>query len=246
MRRDRRRRARRRVGGAGPPRLALPRRRHGRGRDPAGVQSVNARWGNLKAILAGDFLLAKASEIAASLGTEVAGLLAATIGRLCEGQVGELRTAYDVGRTEEAYLASIEGKTASLFATACRIGAHRGRLPRARRRRSPSSATRYGMASRSSTTCSTSSPPTPSSASRRPRPRRGRLHPAGHPDPRRPSPGGGHGVCRPRAARLPQRLSINGRRRPRRAPRRDARRRVPGCASAERAGRRSPATATRR
>ena len=38
-----------------------------------GVDSVNARWGNLKAILAGDFLLAKASEIAASLGTEVAG-----------------------------------------------------------------------------------------------------------------------------------------------------------------------------
>ena len=54
------------------------------------VESVNARWGNLQAILAGDFLLAKASEIAASLGTEVAGLLAATIGRLCEGQVLEL------------------------------------------------------------------------------------------------------------------------------------------------------------
>src|SRR5256885_3875071 len=61
------------------------------------VESVNARWGNLTAILAGDFLLARASEIAASLRTEVAGLLAATIGRLCEGEVGELRTAYDVG-----------------------------------------------------------------------------------------------------------------------------------------------------
>src|SRR3712207_6552689 len=46
-----------------------------------GVESVNARWGNLRAILAGDFLLARASEIAASLGTEVAGLLAATIDR---------------------------------------------------------------------------------------------------------------------------------------------------------------------
>jgi len=47
-----------------------------------GVQSVNARWGNLVAILAGEFLLARASEIAAGLGTEVAALLAATIGRL--------------------------------------------------------------------------------------------------------------------------------------------------------------------
>jgi heptaprenyl diphosphate synthase len=87
-----------------------------------GVPSVNARWGNLVAILAGDFLLARASEIAASLGTEVAGLLARTIGQLCEGEVGQLRFAFDVGRTEEAYLASIAGKTASLMATAARVG----------------------------------------------------------------------------------------------------------------------------
>jgi geranylgeranyl pyrophosphate synthase len=53
-----------------------------------GVESVNAKWGNLKAILAGDFLLARASELAASLGAEVAGLLGHTIGRLCEGEVG--------------------------------------------------------------------------------------------------------------------------------------------------------------
>ena len=51
-----------------------------------GVETVNAKWGNLQAILAGDFLLARASEIAASLGTEVAGLLAHTIGNLCEGR----------------------------------------------------------------------------------------------------------------------------------------------------------------
>ena len=94
------------------------------------VESVNARWGNLTAILAGDFLLAKASEIAASLGVEVAGLLAATIGRLCEGEVSELRAAYDIGRTEDAHLQSIRGKTASLFATACRIGAIVGGLDR--------------------------------------------------------------------------------------------------------------------
>ncbi len=86
------------------------------------VISVNARWGNLRAILAGDFLLARASEIAASLGTEVAGLLARTIGDLCQGQVGELQTLYDTDRTEKQYYPSIEGKTASLYAAACRIG----------------------------------------------------------------------------------------------------------------------------
>ncbi len=95
-----------------------------------GVESVNLRWGNLKAILAGDFLLAKASEIAAGLGTEVAGLLAATIGRLCEGEVHELRRVYDVDRTEASYVQAIEGKTAALFATACRVGGIVGGLTR--------------------------------------------------------------------------------------------------------------------
>src|SRR5438132_1465047 len=87
-----------------------------------GVESVNARFGNFKAILSGDFLLAKASEIAAGIGTEVAALLAATIGRLCEGQVRELEGVFDVTRTEAAYTASIAGKTAALFSAATRIG----------------------------------------------------------------------------------------------------------------------------
>ncbi|HLT16717.1 MAG TPA: polyprenyl synthetase family protein [Acidimicrobiales bacterium] len=111
-----------------------------------GVDSVNARWGNLKAILAGDFLLAKASEIAASLGTEVAGLLAATIGRLCEGEVHELRMAYNADRTEESYTAAIAGKTAALFATACRVGGIVGDLPRADIDRLTEFGQRYGMA----------------------------------------------------------------------------------------------------
>ncbi|HUF97125.1 MAG TPA: polyprenyl synthetase family protein [Ilumatobacter sp.] len=95
-----------------------------------GVETVNARWGNLQAILAGDFLLARASEIAASLGTEVAGLLARTIGWLCEGQIEELRHTYDVARPESSYLNSIHGKTASLYGTSARIGGIVGGLDR--------------------------------------------------------------------------------------------------------------------
>jgi len=95
-----------------------------------GVASVNAKWGNLVAILAGDFLLARASEIAASLGTEVAALLARTIGRLCEGEVGQLRYAFDVDRPADAYRSSIAGKTASLMSTAARIGALVADAPR--------------------------------------------------------------------------------------------------------------------
>jgi heptaprenyl diphosphate synthase len=87
------------------------------------VQSVNARWGNLVAIVAGDFLLARSAEIAASLGTEIAGLLANTLARLCQGQVAEVRGAYSVDRSEDDYFTVIAGKTAALMATSCRIGA---------------------------------------------------------------------------------------------------------------------------
>jgi len=94
------------------------------------VKSVNAEWGNLRAILAGDYLLGRASELAADLGTEVAGLLATTITQLCEGQILELESAYDPTRTLEDYERSITGKTAALLGTACRIGALVADLPR--------------------------------------------------------------------------------------------------------------------
>jgi len=110
------------------------------------VESVNARWGNIRAILAGDFLLARASELASSLGVEVAGLLAATIGRLCEGQVLELKHSFDVGRTEEQYLQAINGKTASLLGSSCRIGAIVMDLPADHREALTAFGTSYGMA----------------------------------------------------------------------------------------------------
>jgi heptaprenyl diphosphate synthase len=94
------------------------------------VESVNSRFGNLVAIVAGDFLLARSAEIAAGLGTEIAGLLAKTLGDLCQGQVMEVRSAFQVARSESDYTGAIAGKTASLMATSCRIGALTGGLPR--------------------------------------------------------------------------------------------------------------------
>ena len=94
------------------------------------VISVNARWGNQRAILAGDYLLGRASELAAVLGTEVAGLLATTITQLCDGQIQELQSQFDPDRSVDAYERSILGKTASLLGTACRIGALVNDLPR--------------------------------------------------------------------------------------------------------------------
>ena len=94
------------------------------------VPSVNAQWGNLRAILAGDYLLGRASAMAASLGAEVAVLLAEAITQLCEGQIVELENAYDIERSEQRYERSISGKTAALLSISCRIGATVGDVPR--------------------------------------------------------------------------------------------------------------------
>ena len=94
------------------------------------VPSVNAQWGNLRAILAGDYLLGRASAMAASLGAEVAVLLAEAITQLCEGQVIELENAYDTERSEQRYERAISGKTAALLSISCRIGATVGGVPR--------------------------------------------------------------------------------------------------------------------
>lgn len=88
-----------------------------------GITSVNANWNNTVAILAGDFLLAKASEIAAPLGQEAVELLARTYAALCEGQMLELQLGDDLDHPPSRYYRVIELKTASLIRTSARLGA---------------------------------------------------------------------------------------------------------------------------
>jgi len=90
--------------------------------DRRGVPSANARWGNTVAILTGDYLFARASEISADLGTDVSRLLARTIAVLCDGQIREVEAAGQPDQTEEAYLEIIRRKTAVLIAASCRLG----------------------------------------------------------------------------------------------------------------------------
>jgi heptaprenyl diphosphate synthase len=87
-----------------------------------GVPSVNHRWDNTVAILTGDFLFAKASEISAELGGEVSKLLARTITVLCDGQIREVEVSGRTDQSVEAYMEIIRRKTAALIATSCRLG----------------------------------------------------------------------------------------------------------------------------
>ncbi|MEA2555526.1 MAG: hypothetical protein QOI60_857, partial [Actinomycetota bacterium] len=87
-----------------------------------GVPATNVRWNNTVAILTGDFLFAKASELSAELGTDVCRLLAQTIAVLCDGQVRELEAAGKLDQTEDSYMEIIRRKTGALIATSCRLG----------------------------------------------------------------------------------------------------------------------------
>ncbi len=74
------------------------------------------------AILTGDYLFARASEISTDLGTEVCRLLARTIAILCDGQIREVDSAGSVEQAEDDYMEIIRRKTGSLIATSCRLG----------------------------------------------------------------------------------------------------------------------------
>src|SRR4030095_9710530 len=54
-----------------------------------GSASANSRWGNTLAILVGDLLFARASDIVSDLGPEFVRLQARTFSRLVQGQIAE-------------------------------------------------------------------------------------------------------------------------------------------------------------
>ena len=87
-----------------------------------GSDSANARWGNTVAILVGDFLFARASEVVAELGTEYVRLQARTFARLVQGQIAETVGPGDADPLQH-YLQVVADKTASLIATSALFGA---------------------------------------------------------------------------------------------------------------------------
>ena len=88
-----------------------------------GVASANARYGNSDAILVGDLLFGKASELVAGLGPEAVKIQAQTFVRLCSGQIRDARPAPDGVDPIDYYLGVLADKTGVLIATAARYGA---------------------------------------------------------------------------------------------------------------------------
>lgn len=87
-----------------------------------GAPSANSRWTNSVAILVGDYLFARAADIAADLGTEAVRLQARTFARLVHGQIAETVGPREGDDPVAHYLQVIAEKTGSLIATSARFG----------------------------------------------------------------------------------------------------------------------------
>jgi heptaprenyl diphosphate synthase len=88
-----------------------------------GVGSANAAYGNSNAILVGDLLFGKASELVAGLGAEAVKIQAQTFVRLCAGQIRDARRSPEGVDPIDYYLGVLADKTGVLIATAARYGA---------------------------------------------------------------------------------------------------------------------------
>lgn len=89
-----------------------------------GAPSANSRWSNSIAILAGDFLFARASHLVSTLGPEAVRIIADTFAELVTGQMRETVGVTAGADPIEHYLKVVWEKTGSLIATAGRFGAY--------------------------------------------------------------------------------------------------------------------------
>jgi octaprenyl-diphosphate synthase len=88
-----------------------------------GQTTVNARWGDSLALLAGDFLFISLLNLIASFESSVIRVVADSCLALVEGETLQVLTLRDIKMTEETYLKIVGQKTAALFSACAQLGA---------------------------------------------------------------------------------------------------------------------------
>src|SRR5947209_4246034 len=94
-----------------------------------GAPSANSRWTNSIAILTGDLLFARASDLLADLGPDAVRIQARTFERLVIGQIKETVGPQPGEDDVTHYLEVLADKTGSLVATSARFGARFADVP---------------------------------------------------------------------------------------------------------------------
>ena len=89
-----------------------------------GKKTANIVYGNPATVLVGDFLFSRSFELMVEDGSiKVLRILSNAAAVITEGEVDQLVAQRQIETSEERYLSIINGKTAALFAAACRVAA---------------------------------------------------------------------------------------------------------------------------
>ncbi|MEW6621563.1 MAG: polyprenyl synthetase family protein [Bacillota bacterium] len=89
-----------------------------------GIPTVKAKWGNRISLHTGDYLLSKAlSLISQYEDKRIPTFLAQVSVQMCQGEIIQLATAFDINQTIKDYFYKIKRKTAMLIAASCHLGA---------------------------------------------------------------------------------------------------------------------------
>ncbi|MGR6836267.1 polyprenyl synthetase family protein [Syntrophomonas erecta] len=95
-----------------------------------GAQTVKAAWGNRVSIYAGNYIFARALALVASYQrSDVVDVLAQASMKICEGEIFQMLSCYNVHLGLKNYLRRIERKTALLISVSCELGAMLSNAP---------------------------------------------------------------------------------------------------------------------
>ncbi len=95
-----------------------------------GIATLNSSFGCHLAVLAGDFLFARAFQLLTRSGEHrVLELMTQNISLMCEGEVEQARKAWDPSKTERDYLEQVYKKTSFFISCCCRVGGLLSNMP---------------------------------------------------------------------------------------------------------------------
>jgi octaprenyl-diphosphate synthase len=116
------------------------------GQERRGAPASRLLWGNAVSVLGGDLLLVQALDRTARHAPEIMPDLIATLGRLVEGEIVQLRGRVELDVSEATYERILRDKTASLFAWATKSGARIAGAPPAQQQQFCAFGERLGIA----------------------------------------------------------------------------------------------------
>ncbi len=116
------------------------------GDERRGSPAARVVWSNSVSVLGGDLLLVQALERTARHAPDIMPDLVATLRRLVEGEIIQLRGRVELDVSEATYERILRDKTASLFAWATRAGARVAGAPEALQERLAAFGERLGIA----------------------------------------------------------------------------------------------------